>query len=513
MAASNKSHLFFASILLSLFFPTLPVLSQTESEGRRFDYRGDMLVRGFYLNRDLPLNRQTETPCRSADEYMSYLYPSLFAHTTSTPCRETSDYYQARLRLDFSFRPSSYADVVYMIEIGDITFGRDAAGSTGAGSGGKGNAVNIETRQMFLHLHNPHDTASLDIGIFPIGTPKGLVLASNGAGFRSHIETKQSIFSFAYLRKEDTTIKDGDSNGFSDSNFRNVNLGVLQWEYTGLSWLKSDLYAVARRDDDPSDAGNDGNETSRMAWGGIFLSLNKGAFSFLIHGVWNHGTFERPFAYYPSLTERLSLMPQLKAVYDDALATGYPMRSRFETDAGAGQAEMEWRLSNRFAVKGAIAGASGRLGIEPNGDPVDYRRDQFRTAGTGFQFSDIAVDSSGGYSIFAGGNLTGVVARGAILKYIPHDSVELSAGYYSIHLYRTPVIDRNRYYQLYLDTNHPDTYLGDEWNGRITWNIFTDLTFTLKGAKFDAGNGYKILKDIEYGDDLYEYSFVLFQKF
>jgi|GEM_PF-1286566 len=477
----------------------------------KFDYKGDIFFRGFYLSRDLPMKKQNDSLC-AKDEYLSYFIPPAAAAVHS-PCKEADDYYQTRFRLDTSFRPGAYADVVYGLEVGHLTFGKDNPGSTGPGSGGKGSATNIETRQLFLDMHNLDKTMSVRAGLFPVGTPHGIVLASSGAGIHTSYEGKLNSLDLSYLRKEDNSIVDGDSNGFSDSNYNNVHLGVLSWKFSGISWLKTDTYFVYRKDSDTSDEGKDGNETSSMGWAGLYAQLRYKKFTLLLHGIYNHGTFKRPFAYYPSLLEKLAFFPEIKYAYDTALLAGYPLKSRHEVDAGAGEMEISYQIFDTTKLTLMAAGASGRLGIEPNGDPVDYRRDQFRTAGSAFQGSDIAVDSSGGYSIFSLGKLTGVVQKGIRIDNDILQNLSIQIAYYTFDAYRTPTITYNNYYQLYLDTKKPDNHLGEEWNMKLGWKIMTLLSLDLRAARFDAQNGYKILYDVEYGDEIYEFSASLTQKF
>jgi hypothetical protein len=160
-----------------------------------------------------------------------------------------------------------------------------------------------------------------------------------------------------------------------------------------------------------------------------------------------------------------------------------------------------------------MAGATGRLGSDPNGDPGEYGRDRFRTAGSGFQFSDITLDSSGGYSLFAGGNLSGVTQKGIILRYSPYESIELTGTLFSVDLFRTPSIESNTRYRLHLNTNRPTAHFGDEINLKGVWYILTDLTLILRTARFNAGEAYKILYDVDEGDTIEETSFSLEQRF
>ena len=103
----------FFSIAISL---SVPVSVFAQSAEKRFNYNGDMLVRGFYTSRDLPLERVTKEPCPNPAEAGK-------AGAVQSPCQEAKDFYTARFRLNMIFTPNAYADIYYGLEVGDITFG------------------------------------------------------------------------------------------------------------------------------------------------------------------------------------------------------------------------------------------------------------------------------------------------------------------------------------------------------------------------------------------------------
>ncbi|HNL00122.1 MAG TPA: hypothetical protein PKJ30_03375, partial [Leptospiraceae bacterium] len=196
---------------LILAFSSRPLHAQESSTpiADRFSYRGDMFIRGIYLARDLPLKSQS--------------------YNTTSRNREEQDFYSARLRLDLAFRASQYVDVLYGLEVGELTFGRDNASRAGPGSGGKGaGAANLETRELILKFRNYPESLSFSAGILNFDTPRGLVTGTSGAGakFSAEMRALHSSVDAYYIRSEDNSTLDGDSNGFSDSNFRNVNMGL-----------------------------------------------------------------------------------------------------------------------------------------------------------------------------------------------------------------------------------------------------------------------------------------------
>lgn len=444
---------------------------QTPSLSDRFSFSGDMLVRGFYLARDLPL-RSTSL-------------------NTTTRTREEQDLLSMRLQMDFAFRASPYVDILYGIEVGELTFGRDNSSQSGPGSGGKGGgATNLETREAFMKLRNNPESMSLSAGILSFNTPRGLVMASSGGGAKGSLDLNSlhSGIETYYIRAEDNSTIDGDSNGFSDTNFNDVNLGLFAWKFSGLRGLRTELYGVYRQDDNTSGT-SDKNETSRVYWGGLFAQWKFGSFGMVLHGVGNWGRFWRPGS------------------------PVFNIRDRYTINAGAGQYEVSWQFTDEVQVVLSGAGASGRLGKEPDGSLPEFRTDQFRTASSGFQFTDIALDSSGGYTILSGGRLTGMIARGIQIKSTIFGSLQADLGAYVFTLYRKPVPDFNAFYTSFPAMRKRDARFGTEYNARLGMQVLGDLKLEARFAYFDAMDGYKIVYDTLYGDDIAEVQFSASHKF
>lgn len=459
---------------LILAFSSRPLHAQESSTpiADRFSYRGDMFIRGIYLARDLPLKSQS--------------------YNTTSRNREEQDFYSARLRLDLAFRASQYVDVLYGLEVGELTFGRDNASRAGPGSGGKGaGAANLETRELILKFRNYPESLSFSAGILNFDTPRGLVTGTSGAGakFSAEMRALHSSVDAYYIRSEDNSTLDGDSNGFSDSNFRNVNMGLISWKFSGIPGMRSEFYGMYRQDDDPSLTAGDSGETSRVYWGGIFTQYKAGQFGLMLHGVGNWGNFWRPGAISTSI------------------------RKRYTINAGAGQYEVSWQFLDQLQVALVGAGASGRLGHEPNASSSEFRTDQFRTNSSAFQFTSIALDSSGGYTIFPGGKLTGIVAHGIEFRSTIFNVLQADFSAYLIQLYRSPVVDYNAYYTRYPALHRSDRRLGKEYDAKFAWRFLSDLTLEAKLAYFDADDGYRIINDVVYGDDMAEIQISATQKF
>lgn len=570
-------------LMIGLMFASYKIEAAEEKESR-LDYQGDIFFQGFYLQRDLPLIRTDELGrTDSAGTLLPFPYESvcdspevvrsLYNPGVNSRCKEEDDFYRMRLRANFSYRASPFVDILYGMEVGYITFGReDNVYGPDSGGGGSGR-TNLETQQLLMKIHNATDRASLSAGVFSFSTPNGIVVANSGAGFKGNLEFpgQYSSVEAVFIRSEDNSRRDDDSNGFSDSNYRDVHLGILDWKFTGIPNVRSELYGVYRRDGDPDPSASDGGETSQLYWGGLYLTFSIGPVDFVIHGVGNAGSFTRANKYdhlpvynrililrtleasgytlnpdtligenlsLDGLTDLPGTLPYL-ATITDAYQAALP-GEKHRVNAGAGNFEAAWQASDFVRVVFAAAGATGRLGLEEDGSLSDYRADQFRTAGSAFQFSDIAVDTSGGYSIFSGGRLTGLNTGGIRLLFRLYESLEAHLAYSSVHLNHRPAMRGNAYYTKYpfyltyqvdtegrvspiIDwnvrfTQHPGIrestlYLGEEWDAGFSWRPWTGFLLEGKAAWFDSGDGYKILKDVQYGDDIYEFSLAAKQEF
>ncbi|MCB1168837.1 MAG: hypothetical protein KDK25_00800 [Leptospiraceae bacterium] len=490
--------LLFLAIFMSPMLPGGALHGQSTSNMERFDYNGSMLVRGFYTSRDLPLEKQTATLCPNPFQKNS---SSSGSTSSNSRCREERDFYTARFRLNFAFRPSNYVDVLYGLEVGHVEFGDTTTGDTGPGSGGTGSgSANLETRELRLKIHNEDDTLSFHAGIFPYGTPNGFVAATSGAGFYLDYAVPEwySNFELYYIKKEDQSRVDRDSNGFNDDNYKDVDVVLGNWKYSGLPGYRSELYGLYRGDNRTEDASGNARDTSRLYWAGLFQRYRWGRFSFMLHLIGNWGNVYTTSREYPreDLLEGSSVLTLAR----NAENFIPEQREKHAIAAGAGEAEIGFQITDDIKFSAAVAGASGRRGVEPDGRSVNYRADQFHYASQAYQFSEISVDSSGGYSLFALGDLTGLVVRGLRLEAQVFESVDTLIGYYSLHSYRTPTLDYNQFFTQFPGGKSPSSYFGQEINWKVNWRPFSDLTLSAYVAYFDAGDGYKVLRDVEYGD-------------
>ncbi|MBX7059272.1 MAG: hypothetical protein K1X75_14500 [Leptospirales bacterium] len=510
-----------AALALWLTFASLAAEGAGQSEdSERLQYNGEVFARGFVLTRDLPAAGSANGAggLRAPQSYAEYIRCNISPELCKqSPQRESQDYYGMRLRLDASFRASDYVDALFGIEVGEFVFGREQSRS-GPGSGGRGEgASNLETRRLLLRAHDRENLRVLDIGVFSFSTPGGLVLARSGAGARFYLDPDLADLSLdtVYFRAVDSSQIDGDSNGFSDRNFADIDIAAFRLRYSGLRWIRPELYAVYRNDGDLSreDPLQTDAERSRVYWAGLYAQFQRDWFEATLHGVGNWGRFERPLSENPRLIRiAVDRSDPLSAPLASALQA--PIQKQYRINAGAWQIEIAARIFDQLRLALVSTGASGRPegDQEPDGSSPAYRADQFRTAGSSYQFSEIAIDDSGGYSLFVSGRLTGVAAEGIRIRYRPLEQLEIKLAYYRLRSIHPITLRYNSNYN-FLQLRSPSSFLGEESNLRLQYDIFRDLKLFASFAWFNAAAGYKSLADARYGDYLAEAQFGVTQEF
>lgn len=508
------------------------------AENNRFAYDGDMLVRGFYLSRDLPLARVQSEPCPTAgapNTASTVVDPTQNATEARSRCSERQDFLTSRLRLNANFSPNLYTDVYYGIQVGELVFGRDQPGLVGPASGGKGSgAVNVQTRELRLRLHDEAKTTYLDAGIFPVGSPAGIILATSGAGVRLEGESKSlfSAYQLVYLRQVDTSLRDGDGNGYSDETYKNVNLLYGTWKYYGWERMNLETFVLYRRDAEEYDANRVAKDISQLYWVGQEQRYSKGAVSVMCLGIANLGVVsstkrvdltggDRFVSFVEdsrmTRTESISVrrLNPVTAYQLDMVAQGdaaFPgSRSRYPVRSGAGQFELALRLSEGTTLALGGATGTGRLGPEPDGRDTEYRADRFRTANSGFQYTDIAVDTSGGYTIFRGGALTGLRVWSFQLRQKVSTTLDSRIMLSRIAAQNELNGDYNQAYGWWKGPG--SAHLGNEADALVEWRPVAQLVISWRAAIFLPGRGYRFLMDAEHGSAVREASFSILQRF
>lgn len=525
-----RVNLFFLLASIGLT-PTL-MLAQSGDDPLTFD--GDMLVRGFYISRDLPLERVTKEPCPNPFE-------KGVAGKTQSRCQEQGDYYTTRFRLNLTFRPNAYVDITYGLEVGDITFGQDKNPSIGAGAGGKGgDSVNIETREMRMRVHDQDRTQYVEGGIFPLGSPSGLVMAATGAGFKGETEARSlmSNFLLAYLRQVDDSIQDGDLNGYSDNTFKDVNLIYGSWKFFGFQDWNIENYFVYRHDPAEYDENGLLKDTHKLYWLGSHVRYTKGGFGMLLHGVGNIGIIssvddpelsdKNNYFHQPTVdssgnvswlkVSAVDRRKQISPIHDMAISTAEEARLAFANSrrrhtirSAAGQIEFSYRFLDATTLVFGAAGATGRLRAEADGRSTKLRNDQFYTASPAFQYTEIALDTSGGYTIFKNGELTGLQAYQLQWRQKFTSSIEGKFSYTYLKSNWSYDGTFNQFYGWWKGA--PSNDIGNELNAVVDWRPFAQFIITAKAAIFLPGRGYRFLQDAEHGSVIREYSIYVMQRF
>ncbi len=485
-----------------------------QAEERELSYDGNIRARAFYLQRDILLPASAEL--REANRPAAGSAEETFCNNSPQICETSSqsedqEYFDLRLRLNFKLRASALVDVIYALEIGDLVLGREE-NPYGPGSGGQGSGrTNVETRELYFDIHNDYqsfqDRLLLRFGIFSFSTPEGIVMARSGGGLRAVWERSRlrSLFELLYFRQIDNSWVDGDSNGFSDDNFADIHLALLSWHFHLSRAVNLKLYSLYRQDSsaEEDDPGEEQPEISQLYWGGLYWELVYGRFHLILHGIGNWGHFLRSSGE-NSLLADLAPEDPLRPFLEERIEP--QLNQRYDVQAGAGKIELRFRTTRKLSFSLLYAQASGQLPGAAEGDKdssasAQLRRDQFRTAGSSFQLSEIAVDSSGGFAIRPGGQLTGLAIGGLTcslqgLSALP--KLELTAAYFHIENYRPP--------------KELPKYLGREWNLKAAYSFDARFQIMFHLSRFNSGVAYRTLYNTD-GRQVYEAKLSLEQKF
>jgi len=481
----------------------------TQEKSKNLVYDGDILFRSFYLSRDILLEKQTKEVCPNPIE--NYLNPT---NIPNTKCKEKRDEHRIRFRLNFLFSPSSNVDVYYGLEVGDVSFGRER-NLVGPGSGGSGSgATNVETRELRLSMINKNYLFRIDVGIFPYSTPDGLVLAASGAGVRLRKEFKEinSQLEIVYFKLQDNSFKDSDFNGFSDENYKDVELISTIYKIFRFSTLTPQFYFVYKRDPIEKDKYDNPKDTFQFYWIGTYQQYTQKNWNIYLNIVNQQG-------YLFSETKIIPNEAYLKTYFSDVYQflqnqnNAFPRnRKKYPKNAYAGNIEFSYRILNELKISYVLTTATGRMGLNHDGTITFYNKDYYESANGAFQFSEIGIDSSGGYSIINIDTLSGMIAQGIKFEYQFLQGVLVEPQYYLYKTHKTPVIDYNQFFNR-MNFKNPSNYYGSEWNVKIVYKPWVNFSIRIQLAYFNAGDAYKVINDIKNGDSLREYSFYIQQKF
>ena len=98
--------------------------------------------------------------------------------------------------------------------------------------------------------------------------------------------------------------------------------------------------------------------------------------------------------------------------------------------------------------------------------------------------------------------MSGLVEYGTFTNYIL-GPVQLTFGYYQLHASRAPRLGVNQEYNSLLNRNS-STYMGDEYNFNVRWNVFIDFQILFRSGIFFPKNGIRAIYDFNGGSYLQE---------
>lgn len=498
-------------LFLFLFFSNL-IYAQEDSLSNRLNFSGSLRVRGFELSRDILLERETPTDPYEAKVYKEerekYYTETLLQKeiedrlagkkSNITEKKEKLNYFDTRALLNLEFKGTKNLSGVWGVMAGDINFGgralseedRNSPYLVGAGSGGEmGNAsgTNVLTNFLYIDYHMKEHNFYSRAGLQLFTSTRGRVLFSTGLGVMANKDIRSLNINLegGWIRPRDRTFYDKDNNGYNDK--RDVNVDILFGKIKLLrKKLKTEIYTYYSHDNDPSD---DNSETGYLYWHGFYNEYNATNFSIIVHGVFNHGRVKIFNPY------RDTDGNKIYEKYDSHYIKGGLYDIEFSYIFNL--------FNNKANVNILALGTTGRPGYENNGVQSSYKGNGYRTLYPLYGISNIAVDFTGGYSIFSAKTMSGLGEYGIYTNFIPFGPVQITLGYYLLFAYKSPHIGNNIEFN-FENYKRTRTYFGQEYNFNIRWSVQKDFQIIFRSGYFIAGDGMKALFDTIYGKHVKE---------
>lgn len=511
MNFSFVNHKIYIIALLSIFI--LNIYSQESGEqGTKFNMTGTMRFRTFDLSRDTPIARTTGTAFTNdisgtyntlATSYYNSLLDDYNRALKSQPTyrskrKEHLNYMDARLFLNMEFITSQYFDGVVGITVGDIPFGgrgQTTSGNTpnlldsytqGPGSGGEtGQAIpiNIQTSLLYLNIRLRNYNFYSRVGIQLFSSPQGRVFFATGAGILMNKDFKENKFSLegGWIRTRERSIADLDNNGFNDKR-RNINVLFAKGRLYKFNNLKNELYVYGSFDNDNTDINR---EVGNLFWTGLFNEYTSSNFNFIVHGVVNHGR-----------------VGTVNSLVNKSGETLIEKQNHYNIKGALGDIQGTYFYNNKLNFNAIVIGTTGRPGRDNDGSEASYKNSGYRTLSPGFAISNIGIDFTGGYALFSARNMSGLVEYGGFTNYIL-GPVQLTFGLYQLHASQAPRLGVNRLYNSLLNRNS-STYMGDEINFNVRWNVFIDFQILFRSGIFFPKDGVRAIYDFNGGSYIQE---------
>jgi hypothetical protein len=507
---------FIIFIILFLLF-TLPYRNELYSQdsgdqGTKLNLTGSMRFRGFSLSRDIPTARSTPNSIiydipgtyqaladTAYNQFKGNYDKAITGQKIDTsPRKENLNYMDSRLFLNLEFTTSKHFDGVFGATVGDIPFGgrglatsglapnlRDSY-SVGGGSGGESgqpNPVNFQTSLLYLNFRLQQYDFYSRIGIQLFSSPQGRVFFASGAGILLNKDFKVEKYTLegGWIRTRERSVADLDNNGYNDKS-RNINVFFGKIRINKINNLKNEIYTYGSLDNDDSDFNR---ETGNLFWHGLFNEYTISNFNIIVHGVYNHGKVKT-----------------FNTIVDPTNVIQFQKDNIYNIRGALGDIQVTYFYNNKINFNAIAVGTTGRPGYDTDGMEASYKNKGYRTLSPLFSVSNLAIDFTGGYTLFSARNMSGLVEYGGFTNMVA-GPVQLTFGYYQLHASQAPRIGVNREFMA-LRNSQSSNYLGDEYNFNLRWNIFIDFQLIFRSGIFFPKNGVRAILDFNGGSHIQE---------
>lgn len=494
-------------ILAVIIFPFRLFSQETGESETKFKLSGAMRFRGFDLSRNVLLSRQNPTypiynPIQEVSNRITsntkaanqeLIARSAGKQTTLSPVNESMNYFDSRILLNMEFYTSKYFDGLVGVQIGDVNFGgrpvsitdKNNPQTVGTNAGGELNqttAVNVRTNFLYLNFKLKEYDFNARTGLQFFSSPNGRVMFSNGAG----ISMTKGISSFyrmtlegGWIRARDRQFIDADSNSFNDKRYLDTNIFFAKAKFLPNPNNSVEFYSYYQGDNDQTDPYR---ETGDLFWFGVFDEMKFGTYSMTLHGVYNTGKTKSIRSYKDLNTNDL-----------------YQTRAVNFVSGGLWDLTFTYYYNNQINFNLISVGTTGRPGYDKDGTNAQYKSGGYRSLSPNFSVSNVAVDFTGGYTLFTSANMSGLMEYGAFANVIAIGSMQFTLGYYLLYATKPPKIEINREYGLF-QGRETSPYLGQEYNFNIRWSMLSDFTLVFRSGYFMPGRGLRVLNDSPLGN-------------
>ncbi len=488
------------------------IFSQDNEQGTKFNLTGSMRFRGLALSRDI-LTSRINSNSVSNDIEGSYKqissniyknYQSQFNNvitgnpSTISKRRENLNYIDSRVLLNLEFITSQYFDGVLGVQVGDVPFGgrglitsgttpnvRDSyiLGGGSGGESGQANPINLQTNLMYLNFRLRNYDFYARAGIQLFSSQQGRVFFASGAGLLMNKDFKEQKYSLegGWIRTRERSISDLDNNGFNDRS-KNINVFFGKFRLYKINNLKNEIYLYTSHDNDITDANR---ETGKLYWLGLFNEYTTSNFNIIVHGVYNHGKVKA-----------------MNKLVDSTDTSVIQKENTYKINGALGDIQFSYFYNNKVNFNAIIVGTTGRPGYDNDGVEGSYKNKGYRTLSPGFAVSNLAIDFTGGYALFSAKNMSGLYEFGGFSN-IVLGPVQLTLGYYRLHASMAPRLGVNRDFNSLMG-KQSSTYLGDEYNFNLRWNVFIDFQLIFRSGIFFPKDGLRAIFDFNGGSYIQE---------